>query len=107
MPRTVPKIVAKAERAANKKTTNKEARFMESRPRQKDSSHGMQAPARVDQRTCGRRRRVKKPRKRSEGEEREARWNEGNPRVLRIRSANGSLGAARLRRVEEARQRSE
>jgi hypothetical protein len=50
MPRTVPKIVAKAVITANKKTTKKRARFMEFHSPEKDQSRGIQAAARVDQR---------------------------------------------------------
>src|SRR5713226_4323941 len=45
MPRTVPKMVARAGRAASKSTTNRIARFMESHSPERDRSHGMQAAA--------------------------------------------------------------
>lgn len=53
MPRTVPKTVAKAGGATNKRTANRKARFIKSLSPEKDQSRGIRAAVGSDQRRLG------------------------------------------------------
>src|SRR5258707_13257054 len=86
MPRTVPKTVARAAPAngKNKSTNHKTLRMRTLLLKWMNRAAAKPRRGLISKRD-GRRRRVRRPRKRSEEEEREVRWNEGNSQASPVR----------------------